>query len=100
MLWGSSGIGLGGQQAAARLMMDCEEHLSISLLASGSSTHGPHCVDGRTVASRHDDKSGCEPMKLPATTMMARATGAGRDLGSLSLVDSLLSSLEITARKV
>lgn len=62
----SSGIGVSGRSLKVgavdgqlpRLMMDCEEQLSISLLESGSSAHGPRCTDGRTVASRRENEAG------------------------------------------
>jgi hypothetical protein len=62
----SSGIGVSGRSLKVgavdgqlpRVTMDCEEQLSISLLASGSSTRGPCRADGRVVASRRDDESG------------------------------------------
>jgi hypothetical protein len=62
----SSGIGVSGRSLKVgavdgqlpRLTMDCEEQLSISLLASGSSARGPCCADGRAVASKRDDESG------------------------------------------
>lgn len=62
----SSGIGVSGRSLKVgavdgqlpRLIMDCEEQLSISLLASNSSARGPRCADGRAVVSRRDDESG------------------------------------------
>lgn len=65
-VWSSSGIGVSGRSLKVgavdgqlpKLMMDCEEQLSISLVASSSSARGPRCADGRAVASRRDDESG------------------------------------------
>ena len=62
----SSGIGVSGRSLKVgavdgqlpRLMMDCEEQVSISLLASGPTARGPCCANGRVVVSRRDDKSG------------------------------------------
>jgi hypothetical protein len=65
-VWSSSGIGVSGRSLKVgavegqlpRLTMDCEEHPSISLLASDSSARGLCCANGRNVASERDDELG------------------------------------------
>ncbi len=62
----NSGIGVSGRSLKVgavdgqlpRLTMDCEEQLSVSLLASGSGACGPRCAGSRVVASICDGKSG------------------------------------------
>jgi hypothetical protein len=62
----SSGIGVSGRSLNVgavdgqlpRLTIDCEDQLSISLLASGSCARRLCCADGRAVVSRRDEEPG------------------------------------------